>query len=108
MVEAAGERPLVPLVFVRASASVELRVREDFAVVWYMEERSSREARVAEVEGLDVPFNVVDVGAPGCVGRVPGCKDVRPRGVSRMTRKWPVKGGANAAGRDSGSIYIKE
>lgn len=42
--------------------------------------------------------------AAGWVGRLPGCSEVSPRGVSRMTRKWPVKGGASAAGRDSGSI----
>jgi hypothetical protein len=59
-------------------------VRDDFEVVWYMEERSSREAGVAEVADFGAPFMVVALWVGGLV---PGCNDWSPRGVSRMTRK---------------------
>lgn len=59
-----------------------------------------------------------DLGAGGCVERRvvvgsglpsvvrlfrPGWAGWRPRGVSAITRKWPVKGGPMFEGRDSGS-----
>lgn len=34
-----------------------------------------------------------------------GWKGCRPRGVSAVMRKWPVKGGPMFEGRVSGSIY---
>ena len=37
----------------------------------------------------------------------PGWKGWRPRGVSTMTLKWPVKGGPIAPGLVSGSIYCQ-
>jgi hypothetical protein len=67
-----------------------------------MEVRSSSEARVAEDDGFEPPLTLAEDGLDALV---PGCKDWSPRGVSRMTRKWPVKGGAKVAGRASGSIY---
>lgn len=45
-----------PLVRVVASAVV--TGREAFDVVWYMDERSSREARVVEELGFGAPFTV--------------------------------------------------
>lgn len=72
-------------------------------VVWYMELRSSREAG-AVVDGAGLEAGCPLVEACGWVGLVPGCRDCKPRGVSRITRKWPVKGGARVAGRASGSI----
>ncbi len=56
------------------------------------------------VRGL-APFVLGGAPVTG-FGRRPGCMDCRPRGVSSTTRKCPVKGGARAAGRCSGSIYI--
>lgn len=52
-------------------------------------------------------WNFVPFAPDGALGMgrfVPGWRDCRPRGVSRMTRKWPVNGGARVAGRCSGSI----
>jgi hypothetical protein len=69
-----------------------------------MEERSSREGGGGTEEVFGMPPPVVLVA--GCEARLPGCRDCRPRGVSRITRKCPVKGGARAAGRASGSIYM--
>jgi hypothetical protein len=56
-------------------------------------------------EGALTMAGVPPAVAFGIDGRVPGWRDWRPRGVSRMTRKWPVKGGESAAGRCSGSIW---
>ena len=87
--------------FARLAASAALIWREDFDVVWYMEERSSSEVGATGAGGLVPPLRIE---AEGLGGLVPGCSDWSPRGVSRTTRKWPVKGGAKVAGRASGSI----
>ena len=70
-----------------------------------MEERSWRDAEKPLLlgGGAEVPGR----GAVGMGGRVPGWRDWRPRGVSRVTRKWPVKGGERAEGRWSGSILLR-
>lgn len=67
--------------------------------------RSSREAEGAGAVGILAPFTPGPAAPVAAVGRVPGCTDCRPLGVSKMTRKWPVKGGASAAGLCSGSIW---
>jgi len=67
-----------------------------------MEERSWRDAE--KPLPLGGGTEVAGRGAGGMEGRVPGWRDWRPRGVSRVTRKWPVKGGERAEGRWSGSI----
>ena len=61
----------------------------------------------ADWEGMVVrgPARVAPAGRLAWVG--PGWKGCRPLGVSRMTRKWPVKGGPIAPGLVSGSIYNK-
>lgn len=66
-----------------------------------MFERSSRDADPAVDPGFGAPFT--PAAASFVEGRVPGCNDCKPRGVSRTTLKWPVNGGANVAGRVSGS-----
>lgn len=66
----------------RLDASVALMGREAFDVVWYIELRSSSEAGVADGCLGAEPF----MEAWGWVGLVPGCRDWRPRGVSRVTR----------------------
>lgn len=45
--------------------------RDDFAVVWYIELRSSMDACAAGTEGILVPFMPAFAG----FGRVPGCTD---------------------------------
>ena len=101
----------VPLAFTGAEAplanllaSAESIGRDDFEVVWYIEFRNSMDAGTAWAVGILAPFIPVFAG----FGRVPGCTDCRPRGVSRITRKCPVNGGASAAGRWSGSIWLQE
>ena len=90
--------PAVAALLLSAFASASDTSRDDLDDVWYMFVRSSSDAGVALGPGF--------APAPSLsFGRVPGCKDCRPRGVSRMTRKWPVNGGANVAGRVSGSTY---
>ena len=84
-----GEVPLaltgvVPLA--RVAASEELTGRDDFAVVWYMLERSSRDAGAAEGPACDLALPLA-VGPAALLGRVPGCKDCNPLGVSKTTRK---------------------
>jgi hypothetical protein len=73
-----------------------------------MFDRSSKEAGV--LLALMAPLGAVELGPAALGSRVvglePGWRDCKPRGVSRMTRKWPVKGGARVAGRASGSIYV--
>ena len=67
--------------------------------------RRSREADVKLVGlvGELVPLGALAFAPSVGLGLVPGWRDWRPRGVSRITRKWPVKGGARVAGRVSGS-----
>lgn len=63
--------------------------REAFAVVWYMELRSSREAEIGPEADDDAAGCFCAPLAAGCKleGRVPECNDWKPRGVSRITRK---------------------
>ena len=67
--------------------------------------RSSSEAELAAA-GLGAPFTPAAAAAVSFAeGRVPGCRDCKPRGVSSTTLKCPVNGGAKVAGRVSGSTY---
>jgi len=50
------------------------------------------EEAARSVAGRDLPAVTVGFG--------PGWKGCRPRGVSAMTRKWPVNGGPILEGRD--------
>ena len=69
-----------------------------------MELRSSRDAGAEGAVGILDPFIAAALAG---WGRLPGCIDCKPRGVSSITRKWPVNGGASAAGLCSGSIFYK-
>lgn len=77
-------------------ASSSVMVFDDLFVVWYMDVLRASDGGAGGRCGRVVP---------GAAGLVPGARDCRPRGVSRMTRKWPVNGGPSAEGRVSGSTY---
>lgn len=81
---------------------VEERALEDLDVVWWVEERSSRNAGMAD-EALTL-VSLPPVVALGIEDCIPGWRKRRPWGVSRMVWKWLVKGGENVAGCCLGSV----